>query len=1128
MGHEGSHPVRLFPIAALAALTPLLHAQSSTAELRGLVTDESNALIPNARVEVVRIDTGELRVFTTGSSGQYVVPQLNPGGYEIRVDAQGFRRHVRQGVVLEVGQRASIDIRMELGAVAERVQVTGAAPLLDTTDASLGQVVENRKILDLPLNGRNILALAALTTGVTPGTSFGIGIPDGRAALVQAAMSNVSINGGATSSNEVLIDGVPLSLCCQNQISFQPSIDTTQEFRVRANMYDAQYGRTGGGVITFASRGGSNEIHGSLYHFLRNDNLDANNFFNNRSGVRKGHFVYNQFGGRIGGPIVRNRLFYFFNYEGLRNVRGFFEAGRTPTGAERAGRFTDNIFDPLTGNAANNYTRAPFPSNTIPQSRFDPVATKLLPLWPAANAEAGGGNNFISNQPNTDAVSQYNVRFDYNPSATHRLFGRFSSDNNDGRMPDTYRNIASIAWTQDVNNYNAVLDHTWTISPTLVANLRYGFSRQRNFRVGYSIGTDITTYGWPASYGLARQEILLPEIRPQAYLGLSRATLFRRAGQAHSLGANFSKAQGRHFLKFGADYRAYQTFWVNNGNASGSFATNTGFTRGPNALTGPGGNGFASVLLGYMSSGSIGWVEPFSSSSPYAALYLQDDFRLTGSLTVNLGLRWESELPRNEKYNRLSYFDQTVASPAGAGYRGGLKFLGRDGVSRQQATDWNNFGPRIGFSWQVIPRTVIRGGYGITYLPIQTRYNGNSNQGFASSTSMVTSLDGGRTPSDTLANPFPTEFNRPLGASDGLLSSLGQGFTTLLYNEKSPGYSQQWSFDIQRELAANLLFDIAYSGSKGTQLPMPTAINALPTEFLSQGTRLLENVSNPFQRLVGAGPLSAATVTRRQLLLPHPQFQGITSNVSQLGSSNYHALQLKLNKRLSGGFSVLGAYTFSKIIGDVAGWNTGFLDNAPSFQDWYNRRLDRAIDPQDISQRLAVSTVWELPFGKGRRWLGAPPRGADLVLGGWQLNAIATFSTGQPIAVTNSIATTSGASRPHNLGRSARKTGSVTSRLDAYMDASAFAAPGPFEFGTAPRTLPDVRGDGPQNFDVSLFKDFHFTERVTLQFRAEFFNIFNTPQFGEPNGGFGNPQFNRVTTQVNNPRDIQFALRLSF
>ena len=1108
-----------------------LSGQSSTAEISGFVSDETGAVVTSASVEVVKVDTGERRSYTTDQSGQYVVPQLVPGNYRVSVEAAGFRRLVRQGIVLQVGQQARIDLRLQVGAVSESVEVVAEAPLLETSDASLGQVIENRKVLDLPLNGRNIVALSALAAGVTPGTSFGIGTPDGRAALVQAASSNVSINGGMTSSNDVMIDGVPLSVCCQNQISFQPSIDTTLEFRVRANMYDAQYGRTGGGVITFASRGGGNEYHGSVYHFLRNDNLDANNFFNNRAGQRKGHFVYNQFGGRAGGPVIRNRLFFHFNYEGIRNLRGAFSSGRTPTETERNGTFREAIFDPLTGSAANNYTRAPFAGNTIPRSRMDPVSLNLLPLWPRENAP--GTNNFISNAPNTDGVDQYNARIDFNLTQSNRLFFRFSTEDNDGLMPDTYGNIASVAWTQNVNNYNAVLDDTWTLSPSLVLNLRYGFTRQRNFRVGYSIGTDLTRYGWPASYSAARQEALLPQISVQSYLQLGRATLFRRAGQTHTWVAHASKAAGRHYLKFGADYRLYQTHWADNGNASGTFSFNTGFTRGPDALRGGGGNGFASFLLGYPAGGSINWVEMFSSTSPYIGLYLQDDLRVSNRLTLNLGLRWEAEAPRDERYDRLSFFDPNAPSPIAAAtgianLRGGLRFLGVDGQSRQQATDWNNLGPRFGFSWQWRPATVVRGGYGVTYLPIQTRYNGNTNQGFAASTPIVSSLDGGRTPATVLRDPFPQGFNRPLGSSPRLLSSLGQGFSTQLYDEKATGYSQQWSLNIQQELRPDLLLDAAYSGSKGTQLPMRLSLNALPTQFLGLGTQLLEQVNNPFAPYVSAGVLAAARVTRRQMLLPYPHFQGLTSNVSQLGSSTYHSMQLKVNKRFGQGFSLLGVYTVSKILSDVSGWNTSFLDDAPGYQDVYNRRLDRSIDPQDVSQRFVLSYVWELPFGRGKAFLAGAPRSADLLLGGWQVNGITTFATGQPLSFTNSVPTTSGASRPNNTGRSAKKSGPVVERLNAYFDTSVFTAPGPFEFGNAPRTLPDVRGDGPHNFDLSLFKNFHFTENRVLQFRAELFNLFNSPQFAEPNRAFGNPQFGTVTAQAINPRDIQLALRLSF
>ena len=1123
-------------LGVLLAVVPIVMGQSSTGEIVGQVTDASGGLVADARVEVRSTGTGESREYTTNATGGYLVTQLIPGTYEIIVTKDGFRTSRRSGLTLQVGQRARIDITLEVGVVAETIEVVAETPLLEVSEASLGQVVENRKILDLPLNGRNILSLAALTTGVTPGNGFGIGVPDGRAALIQAASANVSINGGMTAHNDVVIDGVPLSVCCQNQISFQPSIDATQEFRVRTNMYDAQYGRTGGGLITFASKGGTNEFHGSVYHFLRNEVLDANNWFNNRAGNPKGHFVYNQFGASIGGPIAANKLFFFFNYEGIRNVRGTFTSGRTPTQAERSGSFSEAIHDPLTGNSENGFTRSPFPNNQIPQSRWDPVAGNITSFWPAANTT--GSNNFISNAPSSDVENQYNARIDLHATDSNRLFGRFSINRNDGANPDPYNNIASPGWTTKINNLNIVLDDTMTLSPTLIVDVRYGFAQQENVRVAFSIGTDITQFGWPQSYADALQGDLLPQIRPSGFLRLSRGTLFDRTGRTHVAVGNVTKVVGKHTLKFGGDFRAYQADWVNNGNASGTFNFNKNFTRGPDALRGSGGNEYATFLLGYPTGGSITFIEPFVSTSPYFAMYLQDDFRVSTKLTLNVGLRYDVEIPRSEERDRLSWFDSVVASPIAGDVgipdlKGGLRFLGADGQSRQQDTDWNRFGPRFGFAYQVMPQTVIRGGYGITYLPIQTRYQSNSNQGFASSTGVVTSLDGNRTPAAQLSDPYPDGFNAPEGAAPGLLSSLGQGFGTLLRTEKNVGYSQQWSFNIQRELGTDVLFDAAYSGSKGSKLPMPLAINSLNSDLLVLEDALLESVPNPFAPFVSTGPLSRSTTTTQQLLLPHPQFRGLRSNVNQLGSSTYHSLQLKLNKRFSSGVSVLGGYTFSKLITDTAGFGTGFLDANPGFQDAYNRALDRAISPEDVSSRFVVSWVWELPFGTGRKYLSDTSRAVDQILGGWQINGIATFAAGQPIVIGNSVGTVSGATRPNNNGQSAKKSGRVQDRLDEYYETSVFTRPGPYEFGSTPRTLPDVRADGPQNFDISVFKHFTFTERVRLQFRAEFFNIFNTPQFAAAGGrgrssNFGTSQFGRIFRTRNNPRDIQFGLRLSF
>ncbi|MBM3727348.1 MAG: carboxypeptidase regulatory-like domain-containing protein [Acidobacteria bacterium] len=601
------------------AFTLLGRAQSATAELTGIVADEQGAAIANAKVAVRNAATGEAYETTTGLTGAFTLGQLRPGEYQLTAGMAGFRSFVRNGVVLQVGQRARVDVQLSVGAVSESVEVRAETPLLDTSEASLGQAIENRKILELPLNGRNVVGLAALVPGVVPGTSFGIGVPDGRAALIQAATANLVVNGGMAAHNDVLVDGVPLSLCCQNQIAFIPSIDATQEFRVRTNLYDAEYGRTSGGVVTYATRGGSNGFHASLFEFLRNRNLDANNFFSNRAGVRRGHFVYNQFGGRAGGKIVRDRTFWFANYEGVENKRGAFLSGITPTAAEKSGQFAQNVFDPLGAQqSGTTFTRTPFPGNRIPASRFDPVAVNLSSLWPGANTS--GTNNFISTASATDSEKQVTGRLDHLFSATHRLFARYSYNHNNGLLPDWFKNIASPGvFAQQIRNHNAVVDDTLTLAPNRTANIRYGFTRQSNTREPRSTGTDLTAFGWPASFNNGRQDTSLPRINPAGYLSLSSNHLFQRIAEVHALAGTVHEVHGRHSLKFGTDWRVYRANWVNNATAAGQFAFNTGFTRGPNAQTGGGGNSFASFLLGSPASGNIVILEPSASPSSITA-----------------------------------------------------------------------------------------------------------------------------------------------------------------------------------------------------------------------------------------------------------------------------------------------------------------------------------------------------------------------------------------------------------------------------------------------------------------------------------------------------------------------------
>lgn len=1122
----------LLSVFLVAGLAQPSWAQSTSAELGGQVADSSGAPIVGAKITIRSVAKGTIREITSDETGNFLVTQLAPDMYELDAEAAGFHKLVQKGIQLNVGQSARLNVKLSVGGETTNVEVTADVVALDTTNGALGQVVENRKILDLPLDGRNIVGLAALATGVVPGNGFGGGIPYGRAALNQAAASNISIDGGMTTMNDVLIDGVPLSVCCQNQIAFLPSIDTTEEFRVRTNMYDAQFGRTGGGIITYASKSGSNAFHGSLYEFLRNNVFDANLFFNKRSKTPIGHFVYNQFGGRVGGPILHNRLFFFGNYEGIRNGQTSSLTGYVPTSDQLNGIFTVPIYDPLTGNTGNGYTRTAFANNTIPQGRINAAAQALAKLYPAPNSNVAG-YNYTATASSTDREDQFNVRLDYIGFKNHHLFGRYSYNSDSGDIPDWFHDAASPGdFSQEIRNANVILSDTVVFSASFVGTFMYGVTRQGNSRVPRSLGTDLTQYGFPATYSSGRQYATLPLLSITGLLGYSSNSLYIRNADVQTVTANFDRILGRHDLKFGFDGRLYQTYWVNNNTAAGTFSFNTGFTRGPNALTGTNGSALASFLLGYPASGSISVVNPFFAPEIYLGFYLQDDFKVNNKLTVNTGLRWEDDAPRTERYNRLSYFDPKVASPlAGptgiSGLVGGLQFLGVNGnPSDQQNQDLNNFGPRVGFAWQPLPTWVVRGGYGIVFLPITTRYVNNSNQGFSTTTNFLSSTDGGRTPASILSNPFPTGVAQPLGSALGLLSSIGQSFGTLLRNAPN-AYAQQWSLSIQRSLGSDVTFEAAYTASKGTKLPMPIAMNTLNSSLLSMGSALLQSVPNPFQSYAASGTLSAATVTQEQLLLPFPQFLGLTNNAAPIGSSSYNAMTLKLQKRFSKGYSVLASFTGGKEITDTTPWNVSYLDSAPGYQDVYNRRADRSVAPEDISRRTVISFVAEIPMGRGHRVLGNVPRAVDVLTGGWQVNGITTYQTGQPIVITNSVSTISGATRPNTTGNW-QTSGSEYNRVAQWFNTAAFSAPGQYQFGNTPRTLPNLRAGSTRNYDVSLFKDVTLPKETKVEIRADVFNLFNTPQFAAPNGTYGAAGFGAVTSQLNFARQIQLAARITF
>ncbi|MBI3693329.1 MAG: TonB-dependent receptor [Acidobacteria bacterium] len=1135
-------------------------AQTPAGEVMGRIIDPNGAVVPGARVTLLNVDTGAKREATSNNLGYYTVPVLPPGNYQASVQASGFKPITRSGIVLHVNQRAQIDFFLELGEVKEAVVVTANVPLLQTTEASLGAVVDNRKIADLPLNGRNPFDLVALT----PGSVF-----YGRPSLPgnNIPLTNFSTNGGPSLSNEVLLDGIPNTVGQFNQLAIIPSIDATQEFKVQSNSVAAEFGRTGGGVVNVSLRSGSNQFHGTVYDFLRNDKLDANNWFNNQTGRARPPFRYNQFGGTLGGRIVRDKTFFFVSYEGLRQRTGKTFLFTVPREDLRQGDFSRlqtstgqlaEVFDPLTTLVTpdgRGRVRDQFPGNRIPRSRMDPVAVKMLEYWPPPNLPGDprtGANNFISTEPEKFSTNQANVRIDHNFASSHQFFGRLSRNATFVVPPNLFGNVANPAsGPQGFTQWNTGVHDTWTITPVTIATFRLGFTRLRDKGEPLGLGFDITQLGFPAAYAAAQKVRVFPQMTVtgmvvsnigfgSSSIGAVGSALLNNVANTYTAAGDTTLVRGRHVVKLGADARLFRYHGLRPVNGGGIFSFTSDFTQGPDPNRGgpAAGNAFASFLVGTVASGSIEFRDSQDYQSYYLAFFVQDDIRASSRLTLNLGLRWDAESSLTDRYNRLSFLDfdspSPLQSPAlGRQGRGGVGFVGVGGASRTLAgMALNRWAPRFGFAYQMARTLVVRGGYGIFYTPRtgqQGVYNGQ--EGFSSTTPHVASIDG-FIPIGFLRDPFPSGFIQSVRSTQGLLTNVGLGVASMDRGQQA-SYLQQWNFAIQKSLPGLVAIEAAYAGSKGTRLAGDLQWNQIPDQFLNVGNELLRQVPNPFFGGIPANTsLGQSTIAQGQLLRPYPQFTGFASSQSTYGSSVYHSLQVRAERQFANGLTVLAAYTNGKLIDDGAPGRFGFLGSVPAYQNHNNRRSERSISSQEVSQTLVFSYVYELPIGPGKPFLSAASGWGPLLLGGWQVNGITSFLAGFPLALTTASNPTlgrvgSGNLRPDNNGRSAKLDGSVAQRLNRYFDTSVFSQPEPWKFGNTARTLPDVRTPGVANFDFSIVKNTTLLEHHRLQFRAEAFNVFNHPNFGGPNTVFGAPGFGAITS-ARAARIVQLALKWSF
>jgi len=1130
-------------VFALWLASALCQAQQGRGTILGTVTDPSGAAVMGARVTVRNVDTNISFDTLTNQEGFYTTPPLNVGNYSVALEIQGFKRAVRAGILLAVDQRANIDIKLEVGAVTESVQVVGVAPLVETSNPALGKVVENRRVQELPLNGRNALALTLLTPSVKSNagpTNAGFGDRG-------IQISSISINGGPNSMNGMLLDGGNNIQAYIGEVNISPAVDAVEEFKVQSGSMSAEFGFTGGGIINVVTKSGTNAIHGSAYEFFRNSTMDARNTFS-RS---KPPFRYNQFGAGAGGPVIRDRTFYFGNWEEYRYRRSEERIGTFPTARQRGGDFGDlldtsgrliPIFDPgttLANPAGQGFVRTRFANNLIPANRIDPVAKNINEFYPLPNRTPTdpftNANNFQRQGTEARLMRQFTVKMDHRSSAKNSLFGRFSyfrhSTDNGASGATIYPNDVVAKRDDDLKNKNVVVNDIHTFTPTLINEFRVGLARQSFPFVVRSFGG-----GWPQKLGLPSSvpSDTFPRIS-NGLPGFNTGTAGNRGSVYWQFFDMVTKIAGAHTFKAGIDYRLLRGNNFQRSSPSGDFNFPAGLTGDPQVPAGTG-SGYATFLLGAVANAGVTTHLGESQHGISTSGFFQDDWKITRRVTLNLGLRWDFQQQPVERYNGATNFDPFSPIP-GVGLLGRTVYAGRDGQPRAfRENDFSDYGPRLGVAWDVFgrSRTVLRAGYGVYYAYQFWRQNFGNPSGFAqTATSYLPPGGNANFPAFQLKDGLPSPPIQPQGANLGPAPFLGQSVDWDERDGRTP-MSQQWSFSLQQQLPGSLLIDATYSANVGHGFTANSYdFNQLDPRHLALGLQLQQRVTNPYAGRVPGG-LGAATITLEQSLRPYPYYNNINVRFPRIGNFSSHQFLLSVEKRMSHGLVMLFSYTAGKVVSDSLRHPVDFgpveQTNVWDFQNGkFDRRTERSLDPIDVAQRGVLSLIYELPFGKGKPWANSPGV-VDKIVGGWQLNTIGLMQTGLPVVVRG--ASNFRADRPNSSGQSARIDNRTSGR---WFDTTQFVNPPDFTYGNLGRALPDVRTPGTVNWDLSVIKNTGIGERVNLQFRAESFNFLNHVNLGAPNAGFvaGPDGRNRsgafgVITSARDARVTQLALRLVF
>lgn len=1229
------------PLAFLLALlvcicfgTLFAHSQEFRGTISGTVADNSGAVIPGASVTAREIHTGTITKATSDSAGQYVIPFLLPGDYTVTATANGFQTFVHSGVILQSQQHANINLTLKVGSVSQTVTVTGAPQLLDTTNASIGQVITTQSVAEMPLNGRTPTTLAELAPGVITTAA-----PEQMHPFDNNAGNSWSIGGTPNQVSEVLLDGAP-DLTLLGSLAYAPSEDSVSEVSIRPFDTDASFGHTIGGVINQVTKSGTNSLHGTLYEFGQISAIDANTYFNDRNGQPTPTFHYNQYGLTVGGPVWipkvyngHNKLFFFFAWEGLKDSTPNTQTDTVPTAAERAGDFSqtlaagcsggiagydannealcsdgtvdpNQLYDPYSGTASGkNVTRTAIKNNQLTSlgRSFDPIALNYLKLMPQPNATSGvgadGSGNYISNAPSIDTFNNEFGRLDFNVSSNDHLF--FDIRHNDRlQTKNNYFGNGATGTTLLRENWGSTLDNVFTLSPTTFFDTRLNWVKFNEVH-----GTPAQKYtpsqmGFPSGMDSASELKQLPYINFGTGGSCGKFTSYQCLGDtgsaldpttSYQFFTDMVKIIGQHTLKIGFDGRQYRMSIQNFGDSSGSFTFNSSWVNSgtKNGQSNIFGGDLAAFMLGFPSSGQYDLNARADYHQYYIGTFVQDDWKVSDRLTFNLGLRFDIDTPFEEKLGRTvngfnptaaisyvtppSFKPQTVTAPDGTSYTvssintaGGLTFPNKNNGA-VYATNSGFFSPRFGFAYQITPKMVVRGGFGVFVQPetlanlaATGKYSSSalSNQeGFSASTTFSSSTSDYSSPTSTLDNPFSNGFIPAAGSSMGASTSLGDSISFLAPSQHDP-YSERWDLNVQRSISNNTMIQAIYVGNHAVHLPVSSHnLNAMERQYLSTtpfrnqdlATAYGQKVSNPFKGTLpdvegvqnSTSTNSSSTEAFSNLLYPFPQFGtgSVTEENQTIGQSWFESGIIGFQHRASHGLTLLGNYSFSKLIEQDT-----YLNDQDS-------QLTRRISPFDHVHHFTFGGTYNLPFGKGRMFTMGGSRLWDEVAGGWVLNGIYQFQTGAPIEFSADIPLQAGYNirQISNNTRSTSPVGSGNPALStkAFVTGKSTNCPstgacdgsgfidGQYvdHLRTLPQTMSWVRQDGYNNLDASLLKNFNFSEHDYFQLRFETFNTLNHPVFDAPNfSSATSSNFGYITSTTSNslPRQIQIGGRIVF